>query len=136
MNHTSISSYSELNVFKKIWFVGVISNRLPDGLLGTNVYKTLKSCWQWLLIMLQWTNTTSVVSKCGTFSPFLSLVILFSVLPSNFTVLGVKSSKLYPFLILTVILFSILFTCICINGLSVFSPCFLKYTQKYLDFFI
>ena len=35
---------SELNVFKKIEFVGAISNRLPNVLLGTNVYKTLESC--------------------------------------------------------------------------------------------
>ena len=36
-------------------------------------------------------NTTSVISRCGSLSPFLSFVILFSVLPSNFIVLGVKS---------------------------------------------
>ena len=35
---------SELNVFEKIKFVGAISNRLPNGLLGTNVYKPLESC--------------------------------------------------------------------------------------------
>ena len=35
VNHTIISSYSELNVFKNIWFVGDISNRLPNGLFGT-----------------------------------------------------------------------------------------------------
>ena len=49
--------------------------------------------------------TTSVISRCSTFSPLLSLVILFSVLPSNFIVSGVKHSRLYPFLILYVILF-------------------------------
>ena len=38
------SSYSELNVFKKILFVGEISNKLPNGLLGTNVYNTLEPC--------------------------------------------------------------------------------------------
>ena len=43
--HTSMSWNSELNVFKKIWFVGEISNKLPNGLFGTNVYKTLESCW-------------------------------------------------------------------------------------------
>ena len=37
-------------------------------LLGTNVYKTLESCGQSLLTMLQWTKTTSVISKWGTFS--------------------------------------------------------------------
>ena len=31
---------SKLNVFKKIWFVGEISNKLPNGLCRTNVYKT------------------------------------------------------------------------------------------------
>ena len=68
---------SELNVFKGIKFVGEISNKLPNGLFGTNVYKTLESCWQSLLTVIQRTNTTSVISRCGTFSPFLSLVILF-----------------------------------------------------------
>ena len=29
---------SELNVFKNWWFFGEISNGLPDGLFGTNVY--------------------------------------------------------------------------------------------------
>ena len=61
---------SDLNGFKKIWFVGDISNKLPRGLFGTNVYKTLESCWESLLTILQWTNTTSVISRCGTFSPF------------------------------------------------------------------
>ena len=56
------------------------------------------------------TNATSVISRCGTFSLFLSLIILFSVLPSNFIVPGVKSSRLYRFFILNVILFSILLT--------------------------
>ena len=36
--------YFELNVFKKIKFVGELSNKLPNGLSGTNVYKTLESC--------------------------------------------------------------------------------------------
>ena len=36
---------SELNVFRRIKFVGPISNELPNGLFGTNVYKTLESCW-------------------------------------------------------------------------------------------
>ena len=43
---TSVVWNSELNVFKKIWFVGEISNKLPNGLFGANVYKkTLESCW-------------------------------------------------------------------------------------------
>ena len=36
---------SELNVYKKIWFVGEISKRVPKGLFGTNVYKTFESYW-------------------------------------------------------------------------------------------
>ena len=93
LNHTSIFWNYELNVFKKIWFFGEIPNKLPNDLFGTNVYKTLASCWWSLLAILQWTNTTSVISKWGPLSPFLSLVILFSVLPSNFIVSGVKSSR-------------------------------------------
>ena len=45
VNHTLISSYSELNVFKKIWFAAEISNKLPKGLFGTKVYNTPESCW-------------------------------------------------------------------------------------------
>ena len=62
-----------------------------------------------------------------------SCFFVFFVLPSNFIVSGVKSSRLYPFLILNVILFSILFTYICTDGLSISSPCFLKYTQIILS---
>ena len=36
---------SELHVSKKVWFFGEISIRLPHGLFGTIVYKTLESCW-------------------------------------------------------------------------------------------
>ena len=74
VNHASMVWNSELNVFKKIWFAGEFSNRIPNGLFGTNVYKTHIS----LLTILQWTNTTSVISRCGTFSQFLSLVNFFS----------------------------------------------------------
>ena len=76
------------------------------------------------MTILQWTNTNYVISRCGTFSTFLSLVILFLVLPSNFIVSGVKSSRLYPFLIMNVILFSILLIYIFTDGLSIFPPCF------------
>ena len=127
VSHTSMSWNSELNVFKKIWFIGEISNKLPNGLFGTSVYKTFES---WQLAILQLTNTTSVISRCSRFSPFLLLVILFSVLRNNFIVSGVKSSRLYPFLILNVILFPILFTYIFTDGLSMFSPCFLKIYSK------
>ena len=61
---------SELNVFKNIWFFGEISKKLLNGLLRIYVYKTVESCWLSLLTMLQWTNTTSVNSKCGIASPF------------------------------------------------------------------
>ena len=107
VNHFIISSHSELNVFKKIWFIGEISNKLPNGLFGTKVYNTL------------------------------SLVILFFVLPSNFIAPGVKRSRLYPFLILNVTLLSIIFTYICTDGLSISSPCFfLKYTQNNVEYLI
>ena len=66
----------------------------------------------------------------STFSPFLSLDILLSVLSSNFIVPGVKSSRYYPFLISNVILFSILFTYILIDGLPTFSLCFLRIYSK------
>ena len=36
---------SKLNVFNGIKLVGEISNELPNGLFGTNMYKTLESCW-------------------------------------------------------------------------------------------
>ena len=45
VNHTSLTWNSELNVFKKVWSYGEIPNRLPNGLFGTNVYKTLEFCW-------------------------------------------------------------------------------------------
>ena len=105
-------------------------NELPNGLFGANVNKTFESCSQSLLTILQPTNNTYVISRCATFSPFLSLAILFSVLPSNFIVSGVKSSRWYPVLILNVILFSISFTYILIDGLSVFSSCFFKIFSK------
>ena len=36
---------SEWNLFNGMKFVGEITSKLPIGLLGTNVYKTLESCW-------------------------------------------------------------------------------------------
>ena len=59
--------------------------------------------------MLQLTSTISVISKCGTFSQYLFLAILFSMRPSNFNVSGVKSSREYAVLILNVILFSVFY---------------------------
>ena len=58
----------------------------------TNVYKTLEFCWQLLVTTLQCINSASVISKLGTFLPFLSFIILPLMLPSNFSVSGVKSS--------------------------------------------
>ena len=45
LDHTSIHENSELNVFKNIKFFGEISNNWANDILGTNVYKTLESCW-------------------------------------------------------------------------------------------
>ena len=36
---------SELSVFKEIKFFGAISNKLPNGLFRTKVYKSLETCW-------------------------------------------------------------------------------------------
>ena len=44
VNHTSIYENSELNYFKNTNFFGEISSNWPNGLLGTNVYKTFESC--------------------------------------------------------------------------------------------
>ena len=63
-----------------------ISNNSTNYLLGTNSYKTLQSHLQSLLTILQWINNTSVIYKWGASSLFLSLVILFLVLPSDFIV--------------------------------------------------
>ena len=82
--------------------------------------------------MLQWTNATSLISRWGKFSLLLSFVILFSVIPSNFIVSGIKSSRKYPSLILNVILFSVLFTYILNKGLSTFYVLF-KYTQNNIE---
>ena len=43
--------------------------------------------------MLQLIDITSVTSKWGKCWTFVSLVILFSVLPSNFVVSSIKSSR-------------------------------------------
>ena len=45
VSHTSTAWNSELNVFKNVKFVGEIYSNRSNGLLGTNVYKTLESCW-------------------------------------------------------------------------------------------
>ena len=43
--------------------------------------------------ILQCTNATSVISKWGTFSPFLFLVILLLVLPNDLIFSGDTSSR-------------------------------------------
>ena len=44
-NHTLLTTNSDLNAFKKIGFVCQIFNKVPNGLFGANVDKTLQSCW-------------------------------------------------------------------------------------------
>ena len=45
VNQKAIYENSELNVFKKIEFIPEIFNKLPNVSFGTNIYKTLESCW-------------------------------------------------------------------------------------------
>ena len=84
-----------------------------------------------MLTVLQWTNTTSVISKWCTFSTFLFLVILHLVLPNNLIVSGVKSSRSYPIFILNVILFENFFTYILLGGFLVTVSCFLMIYSKW-----
>ena len=44
-NPISIYENFELKVFKNIALFGKIFNNWPNDLLGTNVYKTIKSSW-------------------------------------------------------------------------------------------
>ena len=44
VNHTSIYENSESKVIENMTFSGEISNKWPNDLLGTNVYKTYESC--------------------------------------------------------------------------------------------
>ena len=59
----TILQYMKLKVFKNLIFFGEIFSNWPNDLLGTNVYKTLESCWQSLLTILKCRNTTSVISS-------------------------------------------------------------------------
>ena len=72
VNHTSIYENFELKGFKNIDILGKISINWTKKLLGANVYKTLESYWYSLFTVLQWANTTSVIS-----SPFSSLHLYF-----------------------------------------------------------
>ena len=44
VNHTWIYENSESKVIENMTFSGEISNKWPNDLLGTNVYKTYESC--------------------------------------------------------------------------------------------
>ena len=88
-------------------FLGEISSNWANDLLVINVQKTIESYWCSLLIMLQWTNTTSVISIWGTVSTFLSLVISLLMLASNLIVFKVISrlySKCNPIFFLHIFL--------------------------------
>ena len=45
VNHNLVYKSSQVNVFKNVKFLGEISSDWPNDLLGTNVHKTLESCW-------------------------------------------------------------------------------------------
>ena len=45
VNYSSKYENSELKDFKNIKFLDERSNNWPNELLGTNLYKTLESCW-------------------------------------------------------------------------------------------
>ena len=62
-NHTSIYKHSKSKDFKNIKFWDEISNKWPNDLLGTYVYKSLEFYWLQLLTILLCTNTTSIISK-------------------------------------------------------------------------
>ena len=63
VNHTEICENSESKLFQNIKFFGEISNNWPKDLLEINACKTLEFSWLLLLIKLQWTNTSSVISN-------------------------------------------------------------------------
>ena len=110
-------------IYENINVLCVICNNWPNDLLGTNIYNTLELFWELLLKILQCTNTTSVISKRGTFLPFSSLVILLLVLLSNLIISVHKSSLNHLVLIPNVLLFPILFTYSLIEELWAYSPC-------------
>ena len=119
VNDTSIYENYKLKPFKNIKILGEISNNWPNDLLE----KT------WILIIIIVTNiacinTSSITCKWGTFLLFSSLIILLLVLPSDFNSSSVKSSRQYSVFILNTILFSILFTYILLEGLSLTASCF------------
>ena len=48
-NRASTYKNLEIKVFKNVIFGGEMCNNWPKNLLGTNIYKTLESCWESLL---------------------------------------------------------------------------------------
>ena len=66
-------------------FLGEISDNRPKKL--PNLVDN--HCWQ----NYNCTNTTPVISKWGTYSPFSSLIILLLALPSNSIVSSIKISR-------------------------------------------
>ena len=95
VSHTSIYENSELNVFKNIKVLDEMSNYWSNDLIETNLCKTLESWIYSLLTILQWTNTTSLISKWGIFSPFSSLVVYCFQLNSLFQELKVRDDILF-----------------------------------------
>ena len=108
VNHTIIASYSELNVFKKIWFVisyQTVYSEQKCAILLNLADNHYWQCYNELVLLLQFRDVVHFHHFC-----------LLSLLPSNFIVSDVKSSRVHPF--------SIWFTYICTDGLSTLSPCF------------
>ena len=89
VNHTSIHEKSRLLVFKNTNVLGEISINWTNGVME-QMEQIIQDSWILLIIIailltillaiLQWTNTTSVVSKWDRFLPFSSLVTLLLVL--------------------------------------------------------
>ena len=78
VNHISIHKNSESKVFKNIKFLGEISYNWPNDLLETNACKTLESCWQLLLTILQCTNTAFLIYKWDIFTIFIFIYFTFN----------------------------------------------------------
>ena len=89
VNHSSIAWNCESNILKRYDFEGkfLIYYQIVyvEQMYARRLNVVDNQYWQY--------RATSVISNCVTFSSFLSLVVLFSVLPSNFIVSGVKSSS-------------------------------------------
>ena len=77
VNHTSIFENSDSKGLENAKVLGKTSNNWAKDLLGINVYKTAEYWKKILLAILQWTSTTSVISKWGKISPFSSFLSYF-----------------------------------------------------------